>query len=176
MNLIEKLPYFYENSIDTTIQNSLSLECETLHKEIEDTLSQFFVDDCTWGLEYWEKMLGIGKNNHDIITRRENIKARMRTRGTSTLEVIKNVCEAYSNGEVDIIQDYANYSFKIKFVSNIGMPRAFDELDRTVNEIKPCHLAHSYEFTFTTNSEIKKYTHKQLSSFTHSQIRQGGVE
>lgn len=171
MKLIEQLPSFYENDIDMVIQNSLNLETDTLHKEVEDTLNQFFVETCTWGLDYWENMLGIAKNNLDMQTRRENIKAKMRSRGTTTISVIKNICEAYSNGEVEIIENYSDYSFIIKFVGSIGIPQAFGELDKTINEIKPCHLAHSYKFTYNTHGNLRHLTHEQLSAYTHEQIR-----
>lgn len=171
MNLIDKLPSFYENEIDTVIQSSLSLESNTLRNEVQNTLDQLFLETCTWGLDYWERMLGIAKNNHNIQTRRENIKAKMRSRGTTTTSVIKNICEAYSNGEVEIIENYSDYSFIIKFVGSIGIPQAFGELDKTINEIKPCHLAHSYKFTYNTCGDLRHLKHEQLSAYTHEQIR-----
>ncbi|MBP3928060.1 MAG: YmfQ family protein, partial [Peptostreptococcaceae bacterium] len=139
--------------------------------EVENTLNQFFVDSATYGLDYWEKMLGISKNNNDIQTRRENIKAKMRSRGTTSIEVIKNICEAYSYGEVEIVVDHSNYSFEINFIGSIGVPKAFAELDKTINEIKPCHLAHSYKFNYNTHSNLANYTHEQLANYTHDEIR-----
>ena len=171
MSLINKLPSFYDNNITKPIQDSFSVEADLINDEVENTLNQFFVDSATYGLDYWEKMLGISKNNNDIQTRRENIKAKMRSRGTTSIEVIKNICEAYSNGEVEINVDYSNYSFEIVFVSTIGVPLSFEELDRVINEIKPCHLAHSYKFNYNTHSDISKYTHKELANYTHEEIR-----
>ena len=176
MSLINKLPYFYDNDITKPIQNSFTVEADLINDEVENTLEQFFVDSATYGLDYWEMMLGISKNNFDIQTRRENIKAKMRSRGTTSIEVIKNICEAYSNGEVDIIVNHNDYSFIIKFVGSIGIPQAFDELDKTINEIKPCHLAHSYKFNYITNKQLKDYTHSQLSAYTHEALRNGGIE
>ena len=109
--------------------------------------------------------------NLDIQARRENVKARMRTKGTCTITFIKNICEAYSNGEVDIIVDSANYSFVISFIGTIGIPKAINELDKTINQIKPCHLAHSYKYNFNTNADISKFTHQQLATYTHESIR-----
>ena len=116
-------------------------------------------------------MLGISKNNNDIQTRRENIKAKMRSRGTTSIEVIKNICEAYSYGEVEIVVDHANYSFEIHFVGSIGVPKAFAELDKTIEEIKPCHLAHSYKFRYNNNEYLGQFTHEYLSQFTHDELR-----
>ena len=171
MNLINKLPSFYDNDITKPIQDSFSVEANSINDEVENTLNQFFVDSATFGLDYWEKMLGISKNNNDIQTRRENIKAKMRSRGTTSIEVIKNICEAYSYGEVEIIVNHSNYSFEINFVGSIGVPKAFDELDKTINEIKPCHLAHSYKFNYNTHADLSKFTHEQLANYTHEELR-----
>ena len=171
MSLINKLPSFYDNDITKPIQNSFTVEANSINDEVENTLNQFYVDSATYGLDNWEKMLGISKNNNDIQTRRENIKAKMRSRGTTSIEVIKNICEAYSYGEVEIVVDHANYSFEINFIGSIGVPKAFAELDKTIEEIKPCHLAHSYKFNYNTHSDISKYTHEQLANYTHDEVR-----
>ena len=171
MSLINKLPSFYGNGITKSIQDSFNIETDLINKEVENTLNQFFVDSATHGLDYWEKMLGISKNNNDIQTRRENIKAKMRSRGTTSIEVIKNICEAYSNGIVEIIVNHSDYSFVIDFVGSIGVPKAFAELDKTVEEIKPCHLAHSYKFNYNTHNDLSKYTHEELANYTHEEIR-----
>ena len=171
MSLINKLPSFYDNDIVKPIQNSFTVEANSINDEVENILNQFYVDSATHGLDKWEKMLGISKNNFDIQTRRENIKAKMRARGTTSIDVIKNICEAYSNGIVEINIDHANYSFEVSFISTIGVPAGFEELDKVINEIKPCHLAHSYKFNYNTNKDISKYTHEELSNYTHDEIR-----
>ena len=171
MSLINKLPYFYDNNITKPIQNSLDIESNSINKDLEELLNQFFVNSATYGLDNWENMLGISKNNFDYTTRRENIKAKMRSRGTTSIEVIKNICEAYSNGVVEINVNHSDYSFEISFISTIGVPLSFEELDRVVNEIKPCHLAHSYKFNYNTHLDISNYTHEQLANYTHEEIR-----
>ena len=171
MDLINKLPYFYKNKITKSIQDGLSVEYNSVSEEISNTLTQLFVDEATWGLDSWEKMLGISKNNNDIQTRRENIKAKMRSRGTTSIDVIKNICEAYSYGEVEIVVDHANYSFEINFVGSIGVPKAFAELDKTIEEIKPCHLAHSYKFRYNNHEYLSQFTHEHLSQYTHDDLR-----
>ena len=171
MNLINKLPSFYENDITKPIQDSFTVEANSINDEVENTLNQFYVDSATYGLDKWEKMLGISKNNNDIQTRRENIKAKMRSRGATSIDVIKNICEAYSNGVVEININHSDYSFEISFISTIGVPLSFEEMDRVVNEVKPCHLAHSYKFNYNTHSDISKYTHEQLANYTHAEIR-----
>lgn len=171
MSLIDKLPYFYSEGITKAIQDSLGNEASLVNENTDNLLKQFFVDSATYGLNYWESMLGISKNNFDIDTRQENIKAKMRSRGTTTVDVIKNICEAYSNGIVEIIVNHSDYSFVVDFVGTTGVPKAFDELDKTINEIKPCHLAHSYKFNYNTHKTLSNYTHEELSKYTHNEVR-----
>ena len=176
MAYIDNINNNFDNPITKPIIDVLEIEENILNECIESTLNQFYVDSATYGLDCWEKMLGISKNIFSIQTRRENIKAKMRSRGTTNIEVIKNICEAYSNGIVEIIVNHNDYSFVIDFVGSIGIPQAFEELDKTINEIKPCHLAHSYKFNYITNKQLKDYTHSQLSAYTHEQLRNGGIE
>ena len=171
MAYIDNINNNFDNPITKPIIDVLEIEEDILNECIESTLEQFYVDSATYGLDCWEKMLGISKNNFDIQTRRENIKAKMRSRGTTTVSVIKNICEAYSNGEVDIIVNHSDYSFVIDFIGSVGIPRAFAELDKTINEIKPCHLAHSYRFNYNTHSNLANYTHEQLANYTHDEMR-----
>ena len=171
MAYIDNINNNFDNPITKPIIDVLEIEENILNECIESTLNQFYVDSATYGLDCWEKMLGISKNNFDIQTRRENIKAKMRSRGTTSVSVIKNICEAYSNGEVDIIVNHSDYSFVIDFIGTIGIPRAFAELDKTINEIKPCHLAHSYRFNYNTHSNLANYTHEQLANYTHDEMR-----
>ena len=170
MSLINKLPHFYLNGVTKPIQDAINLESDGVINNTEDMLNQFFVESATWGLDKWEKMLGIPKNTLDYVTRRENIKAKMRARGTSSIKTIKNICEAYSYGEVDIIVNHEDYSFEVHFVGSIGVPQAFEELDKIINEIKPCHLAHTYKYRYNNHNYLSQFTHEHLSEFTHEQI------
>lgn len=157
MDLTSKLPYFYNNPITSSIQNAYGIEADILNEEVEDTLNQFFVDKATWGLDLWEEMLRIPKNNLDIQTRRENIKAKRRSKGTTTEKFIKNICEAYSNGEVNVIMHKEEQYFELKFIGSIGIPAGFNEMDNMIESLKPCHLGHKYIFAYITWDMFDKY-------------------
>ena len=171
MAYIDNINHNFDNPITRPIIDAFEIEDKILNEYIEGTRNQFFVESATYGLDKWEKMLGISKNNNDIQTRRENIKAKMRSRGTTSIEVIKNICEAYSYGEVEIVVDHSNYSFEINFIGSIGVPKAFAELDKTIEEIKPCHLAHTYRFRYNNHEYLSQFTHEHLSQFTHDELR-----
>ena len=168
---IDNINNNFDNPITKPIIDAFEIEEDVLNEHVEDAKKQMFVESATWGLDKWEAMLGISKNNFDIQTRRENIKAKMRSRGATSIEVIKNICEAYSNGIVEIVVNHSDYSFVIDFVGSIGVPKAFAELDKTIEEIKPCHLAHSYKFNYNTHNILSKYTHEELANYTHDEVR-----
>ncbi len=171
MNLRSELPSFYNNNITGPIQDSFSIEATILNECVEDVLNQFFIDKATWGLDLWEDMYRIKKNNLDIQTRRENLKAKKRIKGRTKKVTIKNVCEAYSNGEVDVIMHKEEQYIEIIFVGSIGIPAGFDEMDKTIERIKPCHLDHTYKFTYNNHGDLSKYTHEELAKYTHEELR-----
>ena len=95
MAYIDNINNNFDNPITKPIIDALEVEENILNECIESTLNQFYVDSATYGLDYWEKMLGISKNIFSIQTRRENIKAKMRSRGTTNIEVIKNKMNSF---------------------------------------------------------------------------------
>jgi uncharacterized protein YjdB len=171
VNLLSNLPSFDNNHIVESIQHAYGIEADILNKEIDDAINQFFIDRATWGLDLWERMYRIKQNNLDIQTRRENIKAKRRIKGTTSKKAIKNICEAYSNGEVEVVMHNDELAFEIKFIGSIGIPAGFEEMDKTIEKIKPCHLGHSYKFNYNTHADLSKFTHEQLANYTHDEIR-----
>lgn len=154
MKLIDYLPSFANNEIDIQIQEALENELLTLIDEKDDLLDQFFIDTATWGLDDWENLLGIKINYKlDFDTRRSNIKAKMRGRGITTIEVIKAISEAYTKTNVDV-EVFSNlFSFTLSFITNNCSYNTILELDKKIEEIKPAHLEHRFEMIlFNQNS------------------------
>ncbi|HBF1685071.1 TPA: DUF2313 domain-containing protein [Clostridioides difficile] len=155
MKLIDKLPSFYNNDITRKIQDAYDIEVETLRETYDDTFDQFFVDTATWGLDYWENILSI-KNRYDlsIEDRRSNIKAKMRGKGTTTIEVIKAISEAYTKTNVDV-EVFSNlFSFTLSFITNNCSYNTILELDKKIEEIKPAHLEHKFEMILFNQSSM----------------------
>lgn len=146
MKLIDYLPSFANNEIDIQIQEALENELITLIDEKDDLLDQFFIDTATWGLDDWENLLKIKANSKlDFDTRRSNIKAKLRGKGTTTIEVIKAISEAYTKTNVDV-EVFSNlFSFTLSFITNDCSYNTILELDKKIEEIKPCHLEHRFE-------------------------------
>ncbi|MBZ0582694.1 YmfQ family protein [Clostridioides difficile] len=155
MKLIDKLPSFYNNNVTRKIQDAYDIELETLRETYDDTFDQFFVDTATWGLDYWENILSI-KNRFDlsIEDRRSNIKAKMRGKGTTTIEVVKAIGEAYTKTNVDVKVFSNLFSFTLSFITNNCSYNTILELDKKIEEIKPAHLEHKFEMILFNKNDI----------------------
>lgn len=140
------------------LQSILSYDINSIIGGLDHTINQCFINTATVLLSRYEKIYGIqvdvSKSNE---FRRERIKAKIRGTGTVTKQMIIDTAASFSNGEVEVIEDTANYSFKIKFIGARGIPANMGDLTLTLEEIKPAHLAFEFEFTFLTWNEFDNY-------------------
>lgn len=117
---------------------------------IDDIRKQFRIDTATWGLIYWEDAYGIETNlSLSYEQRREIVKAKRRGQGTTSIQMIKQVAEAFSGGEVNIIEHEDDYYFTVKFVGVRGIPRNMEAFKDMLDDIKPAHLGYVFEYTYT---------------------------
>lgn len=151
------LPSFYYNCEEVrNILASIELESNKLHVAIKDLLDQLFIETATWGIEHWERYLGLEVDNtENIENRRSRVKTKLRGNGTFTKESLKNICRSFVNGEVEIIEDTANYRFVIKFIDIKGIPGNIDYLTKAIEDVKPAHLAFSFEYAYNTWNTVK---------------------
>lgn len=175
--LVEHFPRNYRNSntvLDFTYP--LDLEYQTLIYKIEEMKKQFSVDTATYSLSQYEEEYGLPINPAGITIdeRRSRIKAKMRSIGTVTKELIETVVESWSNADVEIIEDSNNFKVIVKFINKIGIPSNMQDVYNTVNEIKPAHLVFEYQFKYRRHEELRNRTHQSLRPFTHQEINERG--
>lgn len=102
-----------------------------------------------FGLADWEEMLAIPFNpTAGEKERREIIRARLRGQGTTTKEMIKTTAEAFSRGEVEIIEHPSEYRFTVKFIGVKGIPSNMQAFIEMLNQIKPAHLTYDFSYTY----------------------------
>ena len=173
MSLIDLLPDNYKNSSQVVeLQGAFQNWTDALQTAKEDLFLQFNVESATWGLKAWETALGLTTDvSKSYEYRRTRIMSKLRGSGTTTKQMIQNVSEAFSNGEVAIIEDNSNYTFKVKFTGTIGIPPNMDDLIAAIEGIKPAHLAYILEYTYRRHEELTGYTHAGLAPYTHATIR-----
>lgn len=126
----------------------LALEISNLFLQV---LPQTATD---WGLALWEKRVGITTNtSKSEEERRAKILAKLNTKGTTTVELIKQICKSFVSG-VEIVQHNSEYYFEVNLLTNTGFPYALDSLYDSVEIAKPAHLGVKYKLTSLTQSGI----------------------
>ncbi|QHI72904.1 putative phage tail protein [Aminipila terrae] len=172
-NLMELLPPIYENNTTMEeLQSILGTKINNLAESFNETIDECFVNTASSLLGRYEKVYGLKVDvSKSDSFRRERIKAKIVGVGTVTKQMIIDTAASYSNGQVEVIENPANYSFKIKFVGTLGMPPNMADLTLTIEEIKPAHLSYTFEYVYNTNNVLAKHTHAQLSAYTHYKLR-----
>ena len=171
--LLRHMPKYYRGILEIeTLQKSINDELEIIDTISKDVLDQFFIYTATWSLQIWEKIFGlaVGDKTSNIQERRENLISKLRSYGTTTKEMIARVAKAYTDGEIEVIEDNANYSFKIKFTSIVGIPQNLENFKAVVNVIKPAHLNFSVEFRYNTHNQVAYLIHNNLKTKTHKDL------
>lgn len=173
MDLMALLPHLYDdNQTMKSLQNMLSAEINEIANSFNETIDQCFVNTATDLLSRYEKIYGIKVDvNKPNDFRRERIIAKARGTGTVTKKMLEEVASSYSNGEVEVIENYEDYSFIVKFVGTKGLPPNMADLKLTIEEIKPAHLQYTFEYTYTTWKEIGHITWREASTYTWNQLR-----
>lgn len=175
-DLLEMVPAYYQTSrVMRSLLNAQAEEVGLLYKALDETLQQFFVETATWGLARWEEELGlVTAPSQTFDRRREMIKAKLRGAGTTTPQMIQRVASAFSGGEVEVVSVPSEYRFIVRFIGILGIPPNMAGLIQMLEEIKPAHLAYTFDYTYSTWGMIKPLTMGQVKPMTWSQVKAYG--
>lgn len=169
MNLIDMLPSYYaKNEQMNKVQSLLSEELVKVQEGLENTIDQCFVDSADDLLSRFEKLYGIETDiSKDIEIRRETIKSKMAGTGTFTKSMLINTLKAFEGGSSEIIEQFADYIFSIKFNDEYRVPsdEALNEIYNMVKILKPAHLNFNHTFTYNwwDRKELKAKTWNDFS-------------
>lgn len=174
----QHMPRYYVNSkvvADTT--TPIDLENTNFLDKIQEMIDQFIVSTATTTLNRYEEQYGLEVNPQGITTeeRRSRIKAKMRSVGAVNAEMIQNVVSAWTNADVEIIEDFANYKITIKFVNVIGIPTKIDDVYKAIDEIIPAHIKVEYEFKYVRWVELENKKWIDLEPYTWQEVLEGGA-
>lgn len=177
--LMSYLPDYYEEIQEfVEIMQTEDIEFDKLNAALVDTFRQFHPETATWGIKFWEKDLKIiSMPSKPIEQRRSVVISKMRGSGKVSASMIKNVAESYDGGEVEVSVFPSDYSFRIEFVSTMGIPPNINDLKAAIEEIKPAHLAIEYKFRYFTYSDLRESgsLYSDLLDKTYEQLLNKGV-
>lgn len=158
-NMRGYLPDFLANSsLMGSLLDREGAEAAALSAATDDVLAQFYVDTATWGLGSWERFLGLATDSSKPYEQRRSVvKSKLRGIGTVTVDLIKNVAEAFANGEVQVTEILSDYTVKITFIGKRGVPENLLDIENALREIIPAHLGLKFEFTYLRWEEFDAY-------------------
>ena len=171
--LMQHMPKYYRDIVEIEeLQNTIDLQLDELDIMSNEVLKQFFIYTATWSLPIWERIFGltVGDTTSNLKERRENIISKLRSYGTTTKEMIIRVAKAFTNGEIEVIEDNTNYSFTIKFTSIVGIPDNLENFKKVVATIKPAHLNFNVEFRYNTHNQIGYLYQNSLKTKKHTEL------
>lgn len=176
VDLMEYLPPYYEEVLEfNEVMSSEGVELEALRSEKESMLAQMFLPTATWGIERWERELGLAfEPAKPIAWRREQVSAKLRGSGTTTKEMIVRAAAAFSGGEVEVVEHPGEHRFVVRFVGTLGIPSNMTGFVRMLEEIKPAHLAYGFEYTFTAWVALPVMSWSEASGLTWYELRTYG--
>lgn len=174
MELMEHLPSYYRgNKTMEELQGILTAKAEEAAQKFQETVDQCFIGTATALLSRYEKIYGL---TVDVTKsegfRRERLLAKARGTGTVTKKMLAETAKAYSNGEVEVIEDVKNNSFIVKFTGTRGVPANMADLTLTIEEIKPAHLSFAFEYTYNTWKNVKNMTWQEAEAYTWKKLRE----
>lgn len=176
--IIEHMPmYMRPSKVAKNITHPIDIENASTDDLIAEMVAQFIVSTATYTLPRWEEQYGLDVNPQGITIdeRRSRIKAKMRSVGVVNKAMIQNVVNAWTNADIEVIEQFDQYKVVIKFVNQIGIPTNIQDVYNAIDEIIPAHIQVAYEFKYRRYEELESKTHAQLSAFTHQTIREGVI-
>ncbi|MGL5245528.1 MAG: putative phage tail protein, partial [Sarcina sp.] len=150
------VPFFISNLEEfKKLYSSQQFEIDKNNSDASDILNQCFISTCTWGIVKWEELLDIRPDEGDTLQDRKNrCLAKVRGTGTTTIEAIKNIVRSYAtSGNIDIVENYNDYSFSINVTTDTGFLK-INGLKDAIEEIKPAHLNVHYNFKSLTDQKV----------------------
>lgn len=140
------------NSVYKDIFNAENNQFKTIDDYIADLNAQLSVDTATWGLDIYERELGIVIDySKPYPDRRSVVKGKLRGSGKVDATLIKIVTVSFTNGDVEVSFDG---QITVEFNSVRGIPPNLDDLKAALEEIKPAHLAIAYVLKYLIWNEL----------------------
>ncbi len=127
------------------------------------------------GCIFWEKFLNIKEIGSTLKNRQAEIRAKWLSNGHNSIYLIKNVCNSWQNGEVDV--DFVDGKIKLTFNGDYGIPEDLDSLIEAINELKPAFIPFWYVFKYLLIEDIHEVkTIEEMEEITIEQFAFGNED
>ena len=170
--LIKKVSKIARNSLQKDLIRTLDLICEYAKNDIQKYKELLFIAFFNEKqVANYERFMELDyKNGWSLQDRKDRIIYTLLSKNIFTPHVLKEQAKIFTNGEIEVIEDYGNYSFTIKFTSVVGIPQNLDNFKNFIYINKPAHLNFNIEFRYNTHNQVAYLLHSSLKAKNHKEI------
>ena len=170
--LIKKVSKIARNSLQEDLIRTLDLICEYAKNDIQKYKELLFIAFFNEKqVKNYERFMNLEfKKGWSLQDRKDRIIYTLLSKNIFTPQVLKEQAKIFTNGEIDVIENYNDYSFIIKFTSIVGIPKNLDNFKNFIYINKPAHLNYSVEFRYNTHNQVAYLLHNSLKLKTHKEI------
>ena len=135
-------PFLKKDPNFRAVCDSCSWEHENIRKAILDALDQFFMERATWGLEMWERVLGIPTNPLESTEMRRNtIRLKLRQPGSVTDEFMTKLVNQYISDAQGVVLSFPS-EYRIEILYHGGTILDYSKLRDAINLYIPAHIGY----------------------------------
>ena len=170
--LIKKVSKIARNSLKKDLIRTLDLICQFVKNDIQKYKELLFIAFFNeQQVANYERFMELDyKNGWSLQDRKDRIIYTLLSKNIFTPRVLKEQAKIFTNGEIEVIEDYGNYSFTIKFTSVVGIPQNLDNFKNFIYINKPAHLNFKIEFRYNTHNQVAYLLHNSLKTKNHKVI------
>lgn len=174
-NLIEYLPEFMREFKEMQYLCEVEqIQCSDLLDTIEQTWDNQFIETCDEAtIERWEKMLRIIPLDSDSLEDRKfRILKLIKLKYPYTSKVLDEYLTEICGGEDYYSIIFYEEEMVLKIRIALSRKNQKDEIEKWLRKIIPANLLLDFSVLYNTHADLKKYTYGQLSSYSHTEIRE----
>ncbi|EFD81397.2 hypothetical protein PSAG_01432 [Fusobacterium animalis D11] len=170
--LIKKVSKIARNSLQKDLIRALDLMCEYVKNDIQKYKELLFIAFFNeQQVANYERFMELDyKSGWSLQDRKDRIIYTLLSKNIFTPHVLKEQAKMFTNGEIEVIENYNDYSFIIKFTSVVGIPSNLDNFKNFIHINKPAHLNFSIEFRYNTHNQVAYLLHNSLKAKSHKEI------
>ena len=170
--LIKKISKVARNSLQEDLIRTLDLMCEYAKNDIQKYKELLFIAFFNEKqIANYERFMELDyKSGWSLQDRKDRIIYTLLSKNIFTPQVLKEQAKIFTNGEIEVIENYNDYSFIIKFTSVVGIPSNLDNFKNFIHINKPAHLNFSIEFRYNTHNQVAFLIHNYLKVKKHKEI------
>lgn len=130
------------------------------------------------GCKWWANHLRINiPTSMSLSEKQAYIRAKWRSGGHNSIQLIKSICSSWENGQVDAVLDVDENNkavIKLIFSGAYGIPSDVPTLLKMIDEVKPAHIPYETNYKFLLIRDIHEVkTISEMQEITIDKFARG---